>query len=176
MTRRTLLLAGGVAAVSAAAGGGLWYALNRSSTANTAPLSPAEQALWAMTFEQPGGGTLAMGSFLGAPLLLNFWATWCPPCLKEMPLLDAFSRQQQKNGWRVVGLAVDSPTPVRAFLARHPVNFAVGLAGMDGIALSQSLGNPQGSLPFSVAFNRQGRAIAQKMGTLTDAELAAWAR
>ncbi|MBC7717365.1 MAG: TlpA family protein disulfide reductase, partial [Pseudorhodobacter sp.] len=81
-----------------------------------------------------------MADLRGKPLLLNFWATWCPPCVKEMPLLDAFYQTHRARGWQVVGLAVDSPTPVRAFLERVPVSFPIGLAGMEGSELSRALG------------------------------------
>jgi thiol-disulfide isomerase/thioredoxin len=172
MTRRNVLLGSGVALASAAAGLGLWRALNPPPPA----LSQAEQALWALSFERPQGGTLHLKEALGQPLLLNFWATWCPPCIKEMPLLDAFARQHQTKGWRVMGLAVDGPTPVREFLARQPVSFGIGLAGLTGVELSRSLGNAQGGLPFTVVFNRQGRLVQRKTGTVTEADLAAWVR
>ena len=107
---------------------------------------------------RPDGGELALGSLRGRPLVLNFWATWCPPCVEEMPMLDRFQREQQRGGWQVVGLAVDSAAPVREFLARHPVGFPIGLAGMQGVELSRALGNTRGALPFSVVFDARGEA------------------
>jgi thiol-disulfide isomerase/thioredoxin len=112
----------------------------------------------------------------GQPLILNFWATWCAPCVKEMPLLDGFYREHRARGWQVVGLAVDSPTPVREFLGKLPVSFPIGLAGLNGVELSRSLGNPSGALPFSVLFDRGGRAVVRKLGLLKPADLADWLR
>jgi thiol-disulfide isomerase/thioredoxin len=106
---------------------------------------------------------------------MNFWATWCPPCVKEMPLLDQFHRQHRAAGWQVVGLAVDGPTPVRQFLARVPVGFAIGLAGFDGTELSRRLGNERGALPFTVVFGKEGRVLHRKLGEVTPEELATWA-
>ena len=131
-------------------------------------------ALWDMSFEQPGGGTLALAGLRGRPTLLNFWATWCPPCVKEMPLLDAFYRAHQARGWQVVGLAVDQAAPVTDYLARLPMSFPIGLAGSQGVALSRSLGNLNGGLPFSVVFDADGTVAAHKLGAVTPAELSGW--
>lgn len=155
----------------AAAAAGAWWALHRRAVA---PADEASAALWGMQFERPQGGALAMASLRGQPLLLNFWATWCAPCVKEMPLLDRFQRAHQERGWRVVGLAVDSVAPVRDFLTRLPIGFAIGLAGSSGVELSRRLGNSSGSLPFTVVFDRSGQVVDRKLGALRETDLAAW--
>ena len=169
MNRRQMLATGGVA-VAAAAGGAGWAWWQGQS----GRLNPAEQALWAQRFYQPGGGELAMAPLLGQPMVLNFWATWCAPCVKEMPLLDSFHRQNKAKGWQVVGLAVDGPTPVREFLTKLPVAFPIGLAGFNGVYLARSFGNTSGGLPFSVVFNRRGAAVFRKLGIVTEQELSDW--
>lgn len=168
MKRRTLAI--GVAGAAAAAGiaAGLWRW--RSSE----PALPPN--FWSLRFERPEGGELMLATLRGRPVLLNFWATWCAPCLRELPLLDRFQREQTARGWQVVGLAVDSPTPVREFLLKRPLGFPVGLAGLDGVDLARSLGNEAGGLPFSVAIDAQGQARGRKLGALHDGDLANWAR
>lgn len=171
MNRRGWVL--GTAAIAAgAAGVGLSWYRTRLTGGDDAALG-AE--FWGLRFEQPGGGELAMDSLRGAPLLLNFWATWCPPCVKEMPLLDAFYREQQARGWHVVGLAIDSPTPVREFLAKHPVTFPIGLGGLGGTELGRTLGNPSGALPFTVVIDRNARVMDRKLGALKSSDLSQWA-
>ena len=84
-----------------------------------------------------------MATLRGQPLVLNFWATWCPPCVKEMPEIDRFQREFAARGWQVLGLAVDRPQPVREFLARTPVGYTIAMAGLEGTELSRQLGNYQ---------------------------------
>jgi thiol-disulfide isomerase/thioredoxin len=170
MKNRRTWLFGGVAVGAAALGAGLsWWRLRPGE-----PASGAEAAFWTLRFERPEGGELAVASLHGRPLVLNFWATWCPPCIKEMPMLDAF-QQKHRDRWTVLGLAVDSPTPVREFLRKTPFGFPIGLAGLTGVDLARSLGNAAGGLPFSAVFNTEGRLVERKLGSLTEAELAAWA-
>jgi thiol-disulfide isomerase/thioredoxin len=171
MNRRHALLTGGVALAGAAAGAG-WAWWRHRETAGDAG---AEHALWQERFDRPEGGELVMSALRGQPLVLNFWATWCAPCVKEMPLLDAFYKEHKAKGWQVVGLAVDSPTPVREFLGKLPISFPIGLAGLTGVDLNRALGNPSGALPFSVAFDARGNAIFRKLGLLKPEDLAQWA-
>ena len=167
--RRRALVAG--VAVAAAASGVLWQ-VRRGGDGVAATEGP----VWDLRFPTPDGGELRMSSLRGRHLVLNFWATWCPPCIKELPELDRFHREWSGQGWQVVGLAVDKLQPVKEFLQRQPMGFAVGLAGLEGSALSRDLGNAQGALPFTAVFDRRGQVIHSKLGQTSYEELAAWAR
>lgn len=164
--RRRWLYAGVGAAAAIAGAVGAWRKYQPHAMADG-----ALDGLWAMSFDTPTGGQLSMDSLRGKPLLVNFWATWCPPCVEELPLLDRFHAEYGAAGWQVVGLAIDQPSAVRNYLARLPLRFPVGLAGLEGTALGRSLGNETGGLPFSVVISPAGAVIERKMGQLHDADL-----
>jgi len=171
-TRRRLLYGGvAVAAAAAGLGGAWWRERGSSSTGET-----LDAAFWAQRFERPEGGELVFADLRGKPLLLNFWATWCPPCVEEMPMIDRFFRENGGNGWQVVGLAIDQPSAVRKFLQKTPVSYPTGLAGLQGTELVKSLGNTAGGLPFTLVLNGSGTVAARKMGKLEPADLDTWRR
>lgn len=162
----------GAAAAVVAAGGAGWAALAWRQGQTSATEVPA--GLWQQSFPTPEGGVLDLQALRGQPLVLNFWATWCPPCVAELPLLSSFSRENAANGWQVLGIAVDQAAAVRAFLDRVPVAFPVALAPQGGIALSRSLGNLAGGLPFTVVFGADGQVRHRKMGQITPQNLKDW--
>ena len=173
--RRKLMV--GVASVAGTAGLGLaWWHNQPAAGATAQPADPgALAALWALRLERPEGGELVLDSLRGKPLLINFWATWCAPCVREMPEIDRFHTAFSPRGWHVLGLAVDSLNPVRAYLARVKVGFPIGLAGLDGTELVHTLGNPQGGLPFTVLIGANGQVLQRKLGETRYDELAGWA-
>ena len=172
--RRRRLLMGGAAAVALA--GGIGLALRHGANGDT-DADPAVEALFALGFDTPDGGRIEMRTLRGRPLLVNFWATWCAPCVREMPQIDRFHRDFGPRGWQVLGLAIDGPTPVREFLAaKLKIAFPIGLAGVEGTALARQLGNDRGGLPFSVAIDAAGRIVQRKLGETHYEELAGWAR
>ena len=168
---RRLWLMGAVAGAAALAGAGL--AWRKYQVQDGAPA--LDNSLWQMTFTTPEGQTLQMSDLRGKPLLLNFWATWCPPCVEELPLLNSFFKENAGKGWQVLGLAVDQLEPVKRFLAKAPLDFSVGMSGMPGLELSKSLGNLSGSLPFSVVFGSDGQVAHRKIGKIKPEDLKAWA-
>lgn len=170
---RRRLLYGGVAAGAALAGAG-WAWWRFQPHAESAAAQAGDAAFYAQSFETLQGAPLAAQAFRGKPLLLNFWATWCPPCIAELPLLNAFFLEHQARGWQVLGLAVDQPAAVGKFLERSPVHFPVGMAGLGGTELSRSLGNLAGGLPFTVVFGADGRVLHRKMGQIKPQDLADW--
>lgn len=167
-SRRNLMLGAGAAAAVAGVGVALWRFQPKAVS------SAASHSVWAQQFETPAGEVLNLSAFQGKPLLLNFWATWCPPCVEELPMIDAFWRENTAKNQQVVALAIDQPSAVRRFLERQPLGFPVGLAGLAGTDLAKSLGNAAGGLPFSVFFKADGSIWRQKMGQLTADDLVQW--
>jgi thiol-disulfide isomerase/thioredoxin len=137
-------------------------------------LTDAETHFWQQQFPTLPDGTLATASLKGKPLVLNFWATWCPPCVEELPLLNAFFNENKGKGWQVLGLAVDQVGPVTRFLTQNPLNFSIAMAGFAGTEVSQSLGNVSGGLPFTVVFGAAGNVLHRKIGRLKPEDLSAW--
>jgi thiol-disulfide isomerase/thioredoxin len=169
--RRRNLLVAGVGAAAAAGGAGLAWWLERGAPG---PGSAPPAGFWDSKFDRPEGGELALAGLRGRHVLLNFWATWCPPCVEEMPLLDRF-QQQAAARWQVVGLAIDQPSAVRQFLARTPVRYPIGMAGLGGTELSRAFGNLTGGLPFTVVLGPDGSVRQRRMGKLSAADLDGWA-
>ena len=173
MNRRWATAGVALGAVAAGVLGSVWH--QRQQREKAAALAENTGGFWDLSFPRPEGGELATRSLLGKPLVLNFWATWCPPCVKEMPEIDRFHKTFGARGWQVLGLAIDSPTPVRQFLARTPVGYAIGLAGLEGTELIRRMGNPLGGLPFTLVLDREGFIAHTKLGETGFDELAGWA-
>lgn len=158
----------GAAAAVAGAGVALWHFEPKAVS------QAAAHPIWSLDFEAPSGERVVMAEFKGKPLILNFWATWCPPCVEELPMLSEFWRQNTSKGHQVLALAIDQPSAVRRFLERQALGFPVGLSGLDGTGLAKSLGNAAGGLPFTVFFKADGSIWRQKMGQLTPDDLRQW--
>jgi thiol-disulfide isomerase/thioredoxin len=169
ITRR-LVLAGaglGAAAVGAAFA---WHRLNPPAA------SGAAQDFWKRRFTGIDGQELDVARWRGKPLLVNFWATWCAPCVRELPEINQFYGEAKAKGWQVLGLAIDQAEPVKAFLQKTPLDFAIALGGPEGLGLVRELGNPAGGLPFSVVFDESGEISWRRLGVSRIEELRALAK
>jgi peroxiredoxin len=115
-----------------------------------------------------------LSEFHGKRVLINFWASWCGPCLAEMPALEAARHKFGDQGAIVLGIAMDEPDRVRAFLADHAVSYPILIGQMDSPSTSLRLGDTSEVLPFSVLLDEQGHVLAIQRGPLDGAQLARW--
>ncbi len=113
-------------------------------------------------------------AFAGRPLLINVWATWCGPCIAEMPELQRYAGEQDANDVQVIGIALDDAAAVRAFLQRVPVAYPILLDTPGPADAGVRLGNPKGVLPYSVLISADGRLLKQRIGPFAAGEIAKW--
>ena len=131
------------------------------------------------TFEVPGldGTPVAFpGQWAGRPLLVNVWASWCGPCIEEMPELQRFHAEQGANGVQVVGIALDDADAVHDFLRRVPVDYPILVDAAGPADAGVRLGNPKGVLPYSVLVSADGRLLKQRIGPFEHGEISDWAK
>jgi thiol-disulfide isomerase/thioredoxin len=178
-----LMLAAALVTASAA-GGFLLYRLTTSArtTLSAAPaaLSPAApleppaprapaaaipERLPEIRLAGLDGAAHRLADWKDRPLLINFWATWCEPCRREIPLLRALRHERSAAGLEVVGIAVDLPEPVRTYVRRHGIDYPVLLAEQGGLTAVNAFGMDT-LLPFSVFADHTGRVITLKVGEL----------
>lgn len=128
-------------------------------------------------FVLPGLGGPAMTlPTVGSPVLVNYWASWCAPCLDELPLLSAFAARQGTNGVKVIAVALDDRDAAATFLRQHPLGFPSLVEAPGDRDSSVRLGNSRGVLPFTVLIGADGRLRKRQSGAFRDAQdLEAWA-
>lgn len=152
----------------------------------TAVAAGALAALGLLRYEDPGaalktaeftdleGKTRRIGEWRGKVVLCNFWATWCPPCRDEIPMLVALSKEMAPKGVETVGIALDSAAKVRQFAIDYKVTYPLLIAGPDGIDLMRASGNQIGGLPYTALLDRHGRIVHRKLGALNEQQTRGW--
>jgi len=103
----------------------------------------------------------------GKVILINFWATWCPPCVREVPTLDKLNTDFKDKGFVVIGIAIDSLAAVNDFVDPLDLQYPILLAEQQGIELSQAYGNRLGILPFTIIVDREGYIALKHRGEIT---------
>lgn len=126
-----------------------------------------DKAKLSLTSGQPA----AFAPFQGKYTVVNFWATWCGPCRQEMPMLSRVAAQYTGKGIKTVGIALDQPEQVMAFLKQTPVSYPILMSDGDGIAVMRQLGNQSGGLPYTVILDAKGKPVKQLLGLLDEKAL-----
>jgi thiol-disulfide isomerase/thioredoxin len=115
-------------------------------------------------------------AYAGRALLINVWASWCGPCVQEMPELDRYAKTQGTDGVQVIGLALDTPEGIRDFLSQVPVAYPILIDSPAPDDASVWLGNRRGVLPYSVLVGADGRIVKRKIGPFEPGEISRWAK
>jgi thiol-disulfide isomerase/thioredoxin len=164
-----------------AGGAGLWLGARSGtppSTASSDAIAVARLGDLAPDLALPDleGRARRLSEWRGRPIVVNFWASWCAPCLEEMPLLDAFAAEQAGNGVQVLGIALDDADAVKVFLDRLPVRYPTLLEAAGRTDSSVRLGNTRAVLPYSVLIDAEGRVQRLRVGSFKHAaDLRSWA-
>lgn len=132
---------------------------------------PAIKAFFANPWKTPDGKVVNSADWQGKVLVVNFWASWCPPCVEEMPTLDLLQKAFLQENVVFVGIGIDSPSNIREFLEKTPVSYSILIGGLEGSTLAKQMGNAQGALPFTVIINSKGKAVYSKLGKISEDEL-----
>jgi thiol-disulfide isomerase/thioredoxin len=132
---------------------------------------PAIKAFFTNPWQTPDGKLADTEKWRGKVLIVNFWASWCPPCVEEMPTLDKLQGEFKSQNVLFVGIGIDSPSNIREFLEKTPVSYPIVIGGLEGSNLSKQMGNSQGALPYTIVINAQGKATNSKLGKISEEEL-----
>jgi len=117
------------------------------------------------------GNRQSLTQWQGKLLLVNFWATWCPPCREEIPIFLSLRKTHLDHGFEVVGISIDSVQKVLEFRDSIGIDYPLLDGEKNGMSLMVTLGNRLGALPYSVLFGRNGKAVYFKSGKFSRQEL-----
>jgi peroxiredoxin len=129
------------------------------------------EALFAATFPDAEGQQQAMSQWRGKTLVVNFWATWCPPCREEMPELSKLHEQYRDQNLVVVGISTETPEPIRNFIKTMPVSYPLLAGDFAAMDIGASLGNDKGVLPYTVIISADGHIAKSYFGRVDQALL-----
>jgi thiol-disulfide isomerase/thioredoxin len=141
----------------------------------SSPLAKTSQenqsALPEISLPDLSGKQRSMKEWQGKVLVINFWATWCPPCLKEMPEFEAMQNELSGKGLQFIGIAIDDAEPVKEFIASKKITYPILLGEDQGTKIAHDLGNIVNTVPFTVVVNKKGLVVKSHMGELTREQL-----
>ena len=143
---------------------GAYFGLKKFTPAQ--PTNAAVAALMASTLPDAKNQSHALTEWQGKTLLVNFWATWCPPCVAEMPELDALQTEMAAKNLQIIGIGIDSPSNIQEFASKYKISYPLLIAGMNGTELARQFGNAGGGLPFTVLISPNGEIKKTYLGRL----------
>jgi thiol-disulfide isomerase/thioredoxin len=157
-----------IAALIALGGGIIARHFLSSPTVQT---SQAASPLPDFSFPDVSGKIRHSAEWQGKVRIINFWATWCPPCIEEIPEFIKMQKQYGDKGVQFIGIAIEEREPVADYLKSIAINYPILIGGIDATALSQQMGNVINAVPFTVVVNREGQIIHQQPGPFSDEQM-----
>lgn len=162
----TLLLAAG--AFAGAAGFIVnWQRTNPDPASLGVPLD----ALWTAQVKDLSGRPVNLAAYKGQPLVINFWASWCGPCIEEMPDFQRASQTDSGKRVKFIGIGIDYARNMQPFANKLGITYVLLESGAQGVDLVKALGNASGALPFTLILDRTGAPVTRKLGKLEYGEL-----
>lgn len=140
-------------------------------TIETAPTADAPARLLSLVLPDLNGKLQSLAQWKGKVLVVNFWATWCPPCKEEMPEFSRLNVQYASNGVQFVGISIDTADKVQAFQQQTPVSYPLLISTLETLDLSSDLGNRAKALPFTVILRPDGSPQQVKLGRFATPDL-----
>ena len=165
-----ILLYGGVAVLAVAAGFLLRGQLmngNAQPETDAAVATKGAEVIFAASLPDLEDKTQAISQWRGNVMIVNFWATWCEPCRKEIPEFIELQEKFRDKGLVFIGIAVDQKERAAAFSREMGINYPVLVGDLKAMALAEAAGNRQGALPFTVVIDRNGKITGTKLGRLS---------
>lgn len=132
---------------------------------------PGVSALPQFTLPDLSGQQRNIAEWQGKVLVINFWATWCPPCLKEIPGFVALQEQYADKGVQFIGIALEDKEPVAKYLSATAINYPILLGGDNGVTLAHQLGNSVDAVPYTLIVDRQGQIISRHPGEFSKEQI-----
>ena len=162
-----------VVCVAVAAGilAAVWLVRTGDETQPATQTAPVVQRLPDVRLPDLDDRERSIHEWSGRPLLINFWATWCAPCRREMPLLQSVQDEQTESGLQVIGIALDNRKDARRFVTETGIRYPILYGEHDGAVFAESFGGGFVALPFSVLVAADGEIVARKSGELNADEL-----
>jgi thiol-disulfide isomerase/thioredoxin len=170
MIKKSLLV---VALIAIATGGYYFYQQNKviGDTSTQVINKPNSDAIFKARITDLAGVRQPLEQWRGKILIVNFWATWCPPCRQEIPEFIALQKQYGSQGVQFVGIALDEKAKIQSFVDEVGINYPILVGDLEAVALAQASGNRMGGLPYTVIIDQAGHVVATEMGALSNEKL-----
>lgn len=138
--------------------------------ATQAPVAQLAETIPSFQLADRDGQARSLADWSGKSLIINFWATWCAPCRREIPLLVKLQQEHGPEGFQVIGVAVDFRDKVIAYADDMKIDYPILIGEQEALDAAAAFGVDVIGFPFTIFTDRRGRIVAAHMGELTEAE------